>query len=116
MHLHVGDIPRADAFYREALGFDVMTRRYPRALFLGAGGYHHHVGTNTWAGPQAHAPAEDDAQLLAWTLELPTSSDVEALTARLASVGHQITRDEGDAPGVRDPWGTRVEMRASQPG
>jgi catechol 2,3-dioxygenase len=113
VHLHVGDLARADAFYREGLGFDVMTRRYPGALFLGAGGYHHHVGANTWAGPQAQSPGPDDAQLLSWTLEVPTSSDVEALTDRLGAQGHLIERHESDAPGVRDPWGTRIEMRVA---
>lgn len=47
VHLHVGDLARAGAFYGDALGFDRTTARYPGALFLGAGGYHHHVGTNT---------------------------------------------------------------------
>ena len=53
VHLHVGDLSQAAAFYSEALGFDRVTWSYPGALFLGAGGYHHHVGTNVWAGTSA---------------------------------------------------------------
>jgi hypothetical protein len=55
VHLHVGDIERARDYYGDALGFDKTVWSYPGALFLGAGGYHHHVGVNTWAGPGATA-------------------------------------------------------------
>lgn len=110
VHLHVGDIPQADAFYRGALGFDVMTRRYPGALFLGAGGYHHHLGANTWAGPTAAAPQPDDAQLLAWTLELPDAASVSAVAASLEASGYGTSAADG-ALVARDPWGTQVDVR-----
>ena len=55
VHLHVGDLDAAAAFYREASASTDMTWSYPGALFLGAGGYHHHVGANTWAGAAAAA-------------------------------------------------------------
>jgi catechol 2,3-dioxygenase len=113
VHLHVGDLDRADAFYREGLGLDVMTRRYPGALFLGAGGYHHHVGANTWAGPHARPPSEDDAQLLAWTLELPDDGSVAALRANLEAAGHPVSVRHDGVLETRDPWRTRVEVRAS---
>lgn len=112
VHLHVGDIAQADAFYRDGLGFDVTTRRYPGALFLGAGGYHHHVGTNTWAGPHAKAPAPDDAQLLAWTLEVPGASVVEALRDNLTASGVTVEAGASGEASARDPWGTRVVVRA----
>ena len=112
VHLHVGDLAQASAFYSEALGFDRMTWSYPGALFLGAGGYHHHVGTNTWAGPAAREPSEDDARLLAWTIELPTSDDVAGVARSIAAAGYPVEEVAGDAL-VRDPWGTALLVRAT---
>ena len=112
VHLHVGDLARASAFYSEALGFDRMTWRYPGALFLGAGGYHHHVGTNTWAGPGARAADGDDARLLSWTIELPTTDDVAGATRSLEAAGYAVADVEG-AAFVRDPWGTALRLRAN---
>ena len=112
VHLHVGDIATAGDFYGETMGFDRTTWSYPGALFLGAGGYHHHVGTNTWAGAKASAPRADDARLLAWTVELPSASDVEALARRLDAAGHAGTFDDDRALIVVDPWGTPLHVRA----
>jgi catechol 2,3-dioxygenase len=109
VHLHVGDVTGAAAFYSEALGFDRMVWSYPGALFLGAGGYHHHLGTNTWAGPGARPPAGDDARLLDWTVVLPTAADVAAAAERLARAGF-ATRRDGDALLADDPWGTTVRI------
>lgn len=60
IHLHVSDLKLAEAFYAVDLGFDVTVRSYPGALFLSTAGYHHHVGLNTWAGPNAARPDDDD--------------------------------------------------------
>lgn len=112
VHLHVGDLAAADAFYAEAVGFDRTTRHYPGALFLGAGGYHHHLGTNTWAGPTAAPPRPDDAQLLAWTLELPDASAVDQLRGSLDRAGFAASlRDDGVLT-TSDPWGTGMVVRA----
>ncbi|MDB4879929.1 MAG: Glyoxalase/bleomycin resistance protein/dioxygenase [Gemmatimonadetes bacterium] len=111
VHLHVGDLARADEFFAESLGFDRMTWRYPGALFLGAGGYHHHLGTNSWAGADARAPGEADARLLEWTIELPTVADVAAAARSLAGAGHQVEESPG-ALRVRDPWGTAIRVVA----
>jgi catechol 2,3-dioxygenase len=110
VHLHVGALPAAAAFYAEGLGFDRMVSRYPGALFLGAGGYHHHVGTNTWARG-ATVPGAHDAQLLAWTIVLPSSADVAALRTHVVSRGIVIT-DEPDGLRLTDPSGTRVRVTA----
>ena len=120
VHLHVGDIARASAFFSDALGFDRITWRYPGALFLGAGGYHHHLGTNTWAGSGARPSAPEEAQLLQWTIELPDGASLDAAARSLAAAGHAVERD-GDAPGTpdvvtRDPWGTQVRLRAAATG
>jgi catechol 2,3-dioxygenase len=109
VHLHVGDLARASAFYSEALGFDRIVWSYPGALFLSAGGYHHHLGTNTWTGPSATTATEDEAQLLEWTIVLPSAADVDAAAASLATAGHVAERD-GDDLVARDPWGTQVRV------
>ena len=93
VHLHVGDLAQADAFYHQALGFMPTVWSYPGALFLAAGGYHHHLGTNVWAhGPSAR---EDDARLLDWEVVLPDRSAVDAAVT------------------VADPWGTSVRLTSA---
>ncbi len=116
VHLHVGDVGQAAAFYADALGFDRTVWHYPGALFLGAGGYHHHLGTNTWAGAGARPPAPDDARLLEWTIELPHTADVAAAGRSLADAGYAVDAAAADAVIVRDPWGTAVRLRTAGPG
>lgn len=111
VHLHVADLARGAAFYSEALGFDRMTWRYPGALFLGAGGYHHHLGTNTWAGSGARPPADGDARLLEWSIELPTADDVAAAARSISDSGHRVEARGGEALAY-DPWGTPVRLRS----
>jgi len=112
VHLHVGDLARGSAFFSDALGFDRITWRYPGALFLGAGGYHHHLGTNTWAGPAARAPEQDDARLLEWTIELPSAGDVAAAAESIAGAGHPV-EVVADGKLTRDPWGTVIRLRVA---
>ena len=105
VHLHVGDLDRAADFYHEGLGLDKIVWSYPGALFLSAGGYHHHLGTNTWSsGPPA---TDEDARLMSWTVVLPLPADVEAAAASFESRGFGVRRDEA-AVTAQDPWGTRV--------
>jgi len=108
VHLHVGDLREAEAFYHAALGLDKMVWSYPGALFLAAGGYHHHLGTNTWApGPRAQT---HEARLLEWQLvvrEAAASAAADSLrTARYSpeAVEHGWAVD--------DPWGTRLRISA----
>jgi catechol 2,3-dioxygenase len=110
LHLHVGDIARGAAFYGDALGCDKMAWSYPGALFFGAGGYHHHLGTNIWAGSGAKAAPADEAQLVEWTIELPTEKDLAATAARLEHGGYAVERG-GAGFVVRDPWGTAMRVR-----
>jgi len=107
VHLHVGDLGAAEAFYHRALGFDKVVWSYPGALFLSAGGYHHHLGTNTWsAGP----PADDRyARLLSWDLVLPRRGDAEAAVRSLADAGHAPAASP-DAWMVADRWGTPLRI------
>ena len=108
VHLHVGDIDRAEAFYHRALGLDKMVWSYPGALFLSAGGYHHHLGTNTWARG-APSASNDDARLLEWEIVVPERSDVDAAADSLRGAGHRVDRD-GVSATVKDPWGTQLRI------
>ena len=109
LHLHVGDLATGQQFYSEALGFDRMVWEYPGALFMSAGGYHHHLGTNTWAGSRAEAPRSDDAQLLEWTMRFPGEGSRESRVASLEKAGVAVERQEAGVL-VRDPWGTAVRL------
>jgi len=110
VHLHIGAIDAADDFYHQGLGFDRVVWSYPGALFLSAGGYHHHVGLNTWAA--ASPPATDaDARLLDWEIALPSQADVDAVVANLRAAGYAVEQD-GDAAEATDPWGIAVRLVA----
>jgi catechol 2,3-dioxygenase len=110
VHLHVGDLAGASSFYSDALGLDRMVWQYPGALFLAADGYHHHLGTNIWAGPGAQAPDPDVAQLLEWSLVLPDSAGLKAAAESLQRNGNEVVR-AGESFLAKDPWGTAVRLR-----
>jgi catechol 2,3-dioxygenase len=110
VHLHVGDIERAADFYSETLGFDRTVWSYPGALFMSAGGYHHHLGANTWAGAGARPAGEGDARLAEWTIELPDAASVQSVVERLEQAGYPAEHDGADVV-TRDPWGTQLRLR-----
>ena len=108
LHLHVADIEAASRFYHETLGLDRTVWNYPGALFLSAGGYHHHLGLNTWAGAHAASPAEDEARLLHWRMVLPLD-DARSAATRLGAAGHDVAEGAGEWV-AHDPWGTRLVL------
>ncbi len=109
VHFYVDSLPRAARFYQQGLGFEPSTASFPGALFVSAGGYHHHVGLNTWAAGAA-LPADDDARLLEWQLVLPDAAEIEAAAQRLAAAGfHVDSLADGTARAV-DPWRTAVRL------
>ncbi|HEX9054762.1 MAG TPA: VOC family protein [Gemmatimonadales bacterium] len=112
VHLFVGDLEEAAAFYHAGLGLDKVVWSYPGALFLSAGGYHHHLGTNTWAAGAAPA-REDDARLLEWEIRVPAVADARAALASLARAGAAVEAAE-DGGVARDPWGTAVRVRGEE--
>ncbi len=115
VHLHVGGIEKGAEFYSSTLGLDVMVSRYPGALFLAAGGYHHHVGLNTWAGPAAVAVGPNQPRLSEWTLVVPSASDADAVAQSLRSRSADFVRNDDGSVLAHDPWGTVVRIRAEHP-
>ncbi|HWL39226.1 MAG TPA: VOC family protein [Gemmatimonadaceae bacterium] len=108
VHLYVDDIAKAAAFYHDALGFDKVVWSYPGALFMSAGGYHHHLGTNTWA--RGVPRAEDDhARLLDWEIIVPAADDADRAAASLERAGYEAVR-EGKTWRTVDPWGTALRL------
>jgi catechol 2,3-dioxygenase len=111
VHLQVADIPASQAFYNGALGLDVMVRSYPGALFLAAGGYHHHLGVNTWQSQGAPPPPEGALGLDRYELVLPSAAERDSAADRLAQAGAEHERlDEGVL--ATDPSGNRVLLTA----
>ncbi|HEV3484759.1 MAG TPA: VOC family protein, partial [Vicinamibacterales bacterium] len=107
VHLHVGSLEEGEAFYHRALGFEKMVWSYPGALFLAAGGYHHHLGTNVWtSGP---SPERNEAQLLDWELVVPSEAAAAGAAESLRTAGYAAAGADG-ARSVADPWGTRVRI------
>ena len=111
VHLRVGDVTGAEAFYRQVLGLDVTAQR-TGALFMSTGGYHHHVATNAWHSRGA-GPRNSDRAGLDWVaLEAKEPAAVEALKARFAAAGMPITPFPGGFA-VNDPWGTQIRLAAA---
>jgi len=110
VHLHVGNLHDAEAFYHRALGFDKTVWSYPGALFLSAGGYHHHLGTNSWSpGP---APSSAQARLLEWVLAVPSPDDVVRAARSARDAGYAVD-DTEMVSRLADPWGTTVHLRTT---
>jgi len=124
LHLHVGDVETGLAFYRDLLGFDLVTRM-PSAAFVSAGGYHHHVAFNTWRGEGVPAaPAAGVVGLREWTLLVDGAGELEAVRGRLERAGVEVVgaadgasdAGSGGSDGasgfvVRDPFGMAVRVR-----
>jgi catechol 2,3-dioxygenase len=111
MHLHVADLAEAKAFYSDLLGFAVMARYGQAALFVSAGGYHHHIGLNTWAGVGAPPPPAGSAGLRHFIVRLPNNSARDAVLARVREAGLAIEENE-QGPVVRDGSGNAVVLAA----
>jgi catechol 2,3-dioxygenase len=101
MHLHVADLKAAEAFYHGVLGFDMIVRYGPSALFVSAGGYHHHIGLNTWAGVGAPPAPAGSAGLRYFVVRLPNQAALDAVLARVRAAEIMI-EDHADGALVRD--------------
>jgi catechol 2,3-dioxygenase len=107
LHLTVGDIGEALAFYRDLLGFELQAN-IGTAVFLSAGGYHHHLGLNVWKGRGVGPVPPHTVGLRNWTIELP-AADLESLHQRLEGSGLALEPVAGGFL-VRDPWEIALEV------
>jgi catechol 2,3-dioxygenase len=113
VHLKVADIPRTLAFYRDVLGFALMAQLGPYAAFLSAGGYHHHIGANTWESARAAPPPRGSAALRHATIELADESERDRVLERLERAG-QVPRQDGPEITIRDPSGNPLALAIAQ--
>jgi catechol 2,3-dioxygenase len=109
VHLRVSSIPDAEHFYRDALGFDLMTRFGHSASFLSAGGYHHHLAVNTWSGMGAPPPPVGAAGLRTFTIVLPDEAERDRIRRRLQQDAVPL-EESGSEVKVSDPAGNRIRL------
>ena len=108
VHLRVGDVARAEGFYRDALGLDVTRRRHG-ASFMSSGRYHHHIAANVWHSAGA-GPRDENRAGLSWlSLEAADEMAFDAAKARLAQAGTELAVTS-IAIETADPWGTRLRI------
>jgi catechol 2,3-dioxygenase len=103
MHLQVGDIPQASAFYHGILGFDIVAEM-PSALFISAGGYHHHIGMNIWHSRGAPPQPADVAGLRFYTIDFASDAGRQEALKRLDAAGVPYTAVGNAAIVLEDPW------------
>ena len=113
IHLQVGDIAQAVTFYHDILGFDSVSGM-PSALFVSAGGYHHHIGLNTWHSKGATPAPADMVGLRFFTINFPTEDARQEVLVRIAAAGLTTTQS-GDAVAVQDPWRNTLLLQVGPP-
>ncbi|MFQ6011116.1 MAG: VOC family protein [Nitrososphaerales archaeon] len=114
IHLQVSDLELAERFYIGTLGFQLMARYEPSAMFLSAGGYHHHLGMNTWAGTGAKPPPDNSTGLRYFTIRSPEKVEEEKIADRLRSnkIDYQEHGDSGLT--FKDPFNHTVLVTSSR--
>ncbi len=119
VHLRVSDIERSLAFYRDLLGFELTMRYGPGAAFLSAGGYHHHIGLNTWESLGASPPPRGHTGLYHVAILLPSRKDLAKLIQRLLDANYPLdgASDHGvsEAIYLRDPDDNGIELYVDRP-
>ena len=119
VHLKVADLPRAIAFYREVLGFELMQRMGDQAAFLSAGGYHHHLGLNTWESRGGAPPPPGTTGLFHHAILYPDRRALARAVARVLAAGVPLegAADHGVSESVylRDPDGNGIELYRDRP-
>jgi catechol 2,3-dioxygenase len=118
IHLTVADLERSLAFYRDLLGFEVTMRYGDSAVFLSAGGYHHHIGLNTWAGKAASPPPPGHTGLYHFAILYPTRKELAKAVKKLMQAHYPLqgASDHGvsEAIYLADPDGNGVELSADR--
>ncbi len=119
IHLTVSDLDRALGFYRDLLGFEISARYGDSAVFLSAGGYHHHIGLNTWAGRGATPPPRGRTGMYHVAFLYPTRLELAKVLKKLIDAKYPIdgSADHGvsEAIYLRDPDGNGVELYVDRP-
>lgn len=119
VHLTVSDLDRALGFYRDILGFAVTSYYGDSAVFLSAGGYHHHIGLNTWAGKGATPPPAGHTGLFHVAILLPSRKALAEVLKRIIATGYPIEggADHGvsEAVYLRDPDNNGIELYVDRP-
>jgi catechol 2,3-dioxygenase len=119
VHLKVADLERAIHFYRDLMGFDLLMRFGDQAAFLSAGGYHHHIGLNTWESAGGDPPAPGTTGLYHFAVNYPTRKDLAAALKRLLDGGWSIggASDHGthEAIYLRDADENGIELAWDRP-
>jgi catechol 2,3-dioxygenase len=110
IHLHVSELGKTEEFYTKGLGFEVVNRYGPQALFISSGKYHHHIGLNTWNGIGAPVPPVNSVGLESFTLMLPNKESVNETVEMLKKIGATVTEENG-AYVTTDPSGNRIQLR-----
>ena len=110
VHLHVADLKAAEHFYTNVLGLDFIARYGDQAVFVSAGGYHHHVGMNTWAGVGAPKPPSSAVGLAYFTVELSDANALQEIVDHIKQVGVHIESHENGYY-VTDPSGNGILLR-----
>ena len=108
MHLRIGNVGKARAFYQGVLGFDLVVQM-PTALFLSAGGYHHHLGMNVWESNGGKPTPENSAGLREFSISLPDQAEFDRLVAQIEAAGIAVER-AGESALVLDPFQTRIKL------
>jgi catechol 2,3-dioxygenase len=111
VHLRVSDVDETVRFYRDVLGMGLMARLGSAAAFLSAGGYHHHVGANTWESRGASPAPPGSATLRLATIEIPDESERDRVAGRVADAGGELQPSDGGVV-VRDPSGNSLLLAA----
>jgi catechol 2,3-dioxygenase len=119
VHLKVADIERSLAFYKDLLGFEIMQRYGTNAVFISAGGYHHHIGLNTWHSKNAGPAPVNAAGLYHVAILYPAKKDLANIAKRLADAGYELTgaADHGVSLAIylNDPDKNGVELYWDRP-
>ncbi len=110
VHLQVADVPATNAFYADVLGFNVMASLGKQATFLSAGGYHHHLGANTWQSAGRPPAPEGTARLERATIVLPDAAELDRVAAQAERAGFAPEPFEEGGVTFRDPSGNPVAL------
>jgi catechol 2,3-dioxygenase len=109
IHLHVSELQKTEEFYTKGLGFHIVNRYGSQALFISTGGYHHHIGLNTWNGVGAPAPSENSVGLKRFTLVLPNEETRRKVIEQLQKINAWV-KEENDIVLTKDPSDNMIEL------